>query len=227
MPCTCTRSLFRLRGRLLRPQRGRHSGGETLRQAITSAEANPCADEIRFDLATPYSITQTSALPQLTQPVTIDATTQPGWTAGTPLVEINGNSTAGTAGWRVLGGSSIIKGLILNRFSTDAILLQSSGDTTAGCWIGVANSGLAASPNYTGVVVITSNNQIGDGSLAGRNVICGCTSRPGALPVAGIPRSSRISATARPDPGHFRVVAEPHPASRSRILFSRVDCRGY
>lgn len=56
------------------------SPGCTLREAITEANANPGADTIVFNItgAGVHTITPTSALPDLTEAVTIDGYTQSG-----------------------------------------------------------------------------------------------------------------------------------------------------
>src|SRR5947207_10629491 len=67
------------------------SGPGSLRQAITDANADAIADTISFSIpgSGVHTITPTSALPLITNPLTIDGSTQPGF-AGTPLFEITG-----------------------------------------------------------------------------------------------------------------------------------------
>ena len=57
------------------------SGAGSLRWAITNANANPGPDTINFEIigTAPFTINVLSALPAVTDPVTIDATTQPEW----------------------------------------------------------------------------------------------------------------------------------------------------
>jgi hypothetical protein len=74
------------------------TGAGSLRQAITDANANAGPDTIAFNI--PGSGIQTitvslTNLPVISDPVTIDGTTQPGY-AGTPLIEIHGSQTAGS-----------------------------------------------------------------------------------------------------------------------------------
>ena len=69
-----------------------NSGIGTFRQAITDANANPGGDAIAFSIGSgAQTIQPTSALPVITSPVAIDATTQPGY-VGTPLITLNGSS---------------------------------------------------------------------------------------------------------------------------------------
>src|SRR5437762_2210933 len=66
------------------------SGAGSLRQAVLDANANPGADVIAFAVGGGVqTIAPTSALPLVTDPVTLDGWTQPGF-AGTPLLELNG-----------------------------------------------------------------------------------------------------------------------------------------
>ncbi len=62
--------------------------GCTLREAMTAANANPGADTINFNISGVgvHTITPTSALPLLTDPVTIDGYTQPGASENTLAV---------------------------------------------------------------------------------------------------------------------------------------------
>src|SRR5439155_9399819 len=65
------------------------NGPGSLFFAISDANETPGADLITFNIPgpSPYVINQTVPLPTVTDPVTLDGTTQPGF-AGTPLVEL-------------------------------------------------------------------------------------------------------------------------------------------
>src|SRR5262245_51802136 len=65
----------------------------SLRLAILQSNSTPGPNIIRFQLtgAGPFVIQPKSPLPGITQPVSIDGTTQPGY-KGTPLVEIDGSN---------------------------------------------------------------------------------------------------------------------------------------
>src|SRR5207245_2771692 len=92
------------------------SGPGSLRQAILDANANAGADMIAFNIsgAGAHTIIPASALPTITDPVTIDGTTQPGF-SGNPLIELNGSNAFGN-GFTINAGSSTVRGLIINRF---------------------------------------------------------------------------------------------------------------
>src|SRR5262249_14246201 len=78
-----------------------------LRWAINKANTHPGADVIDFAIpgAGVHTITLTSALPAITDAVTIDGTTQPGY-AGSPLIEIKGPGGGAAAALDLQPGSS-------------------------------------------------------------------------------------------------------------------------
>jgi hypothetical protein len=93
------------------------SGPGSLRQAIMDANANAGADDIVFNIpgGGPWSITVSSALPNLTGPTVIDGTTQPGFTSGTQATYVKvGTAFTGTI-FSASGVTGItIKGLDLS-----------------------------------------------------------------------------------------------------------------
>ena len=94
------------------------SGAGSLREAITSSNTNLGADIIQFNIGSgPKTITPLSSLPDILDPVTIDATTQPGF-SGTPIIELNMSSASpSSVGLTVLAGNSSVRGLVINRFA--------------------------------------------------------------------------------------------------------------
>lgn len=96
------------------------SGAGSLRQAITDANANAGADDIVFNIpgGGPWSITVSSALPNLTGPTVIDGTTQPGFVSGTQSTYVKvGTAFTGTI-FSASGVTGItIKGLDLSHSS--------------------------------------------------------------------------------------------------------------
>jgi uncharacterized repeat protein (TIGR01451 family) len=149
------------------------SGPGSLRQAIEISNADSGdRDTIVFNIpggGVP-TITLQAGLDRIEQPVVIDGTTQPG--AG--RVELNGNGLAAT-GLVVQGGNSIVRGMIINRFGSDAISLESGGgNVVEGNFIGTDPTGTLARPNISGGIrVFSSNNRIGGLTPAARNVISG------------------------------------------------------
>lgn len=156
------------------------AGTGSLRQAILSANATPGLDTVSFAIGTgARTIKPLSALPAVTDPVVLDATTQPGYT-NRPLIELSGASLpAGntTTGLTIHAGGSTVRGLVINRFGGNAIsLLSKGGNTVRGNYIGTDATGAAAAPNGgQGVLVQASGNVIGGVTALVRNVISGNT----------------------------------------------------
>ncbi|HKG59419.1 MAG TPA: Calx-beta domain-containing protein [Pyrinomonadaceae bacterium] len=151
------------------------SGPGSLRQAILDANANPGSDVINFNITGPsLRIQPLLRLPDITDPVVIDGATQPGF-SGAPIVELNGGKSA-ERGLFVNAPGSTIRGLVINGFSTGAIIISTAaaGSHVEGCYIGTDVSGTVAIPNTgPGVSVLSSNNVIGGTTVSARNVISG------------------------------------------------------
>lgn len=151
----------------------------TLRSAIQEANANVGSDTINFSIgAGAQTITPAADLPFISEAVTIDGNTQPGF-AGSPIIEID--STNLTNGLVVNGGNSTIRGLVINRApgpGSGTIQLQTGGNNIIeGNFIGTDISGTAASTNNSiGVFAFgSSGNRIGGTVAASRNLISGNT----------------------------------------------------
>ncbi|MEW6209322.1 MAG: BACON domain-containing carbohydrate-binding protein [Acidobacteriota bacterium] len=152
-----------------------NSGLGSLRQAIINANNNPGADTIAFAIGSGLQTISPSAdLPGIIGPVTIDGTTQPGF-SGTPVIEINGSNTGSGIGLKVAGGSSVIRGLIVNRCSLQGVqFTQKNGNTLEGCYIGTDSTGLNSLANGIGVALAaTSFHTVGGAAMSARNVISG------------------------------------------------------
>ena len=152
-------------------------GNCTLRAAIQEANALAGTDNIHFSIAGggPHTFTPASAYPTITGPVVIDGATEPDY-GGTPVIELDGTGAGATIGLRLSGGSSTLRALVLNRFPTTAIMLETSGENTVqGCYIGTNVAGSAALANLSIGILIDgiSNNTIGGTTAAQRNVISG------------------------------------------------------
>src|ERR1035437_6715483 len=106
------------------------SGAGSFRQALLTANTNPGLDTITFPISGlgPFTITPTNALPAITDPVVIDATTQTNFT-GKPVIELNGVATSGsTIGLRFVVGASTLRGIAINRFPGQALDLDSDSN---------------------------------------------------------------------------------------------------
>src|SRR5436190_22407225 len=91
------------------------SGAGSLRQAILDATNGTDTIEFQIPGSPPFTIMPTLALPRLTSPVIINATTQPGY-VDHPVVVLDGSLTAvGVVGLVVSvgGGGSTVRGLAI------------------------------------------------------------------------------------------------------------------
>jgi CSLREA domain-containing protein len=153
--------------------------GCTLRDAINAANATVGADNItvRIGIGGSNTISPASALPLITDDVTIDATTQTGY-AGAPLIELNGSVAGlGVDGLRITGGAATIFGLAIVNFGGAGIAFSgsSSGSFVAGDYVGIGAGGSVAQGNSVGVLVAATNTTIGGTNDSARNVISGNT----------------------------------------------------
>ena len=104
------------------------------------------------------TIIPNSSLPAITDRVTIDGTTQPGF-AGSPIIELDGARGCGgrVNDFRVQVGGARCEGLVINRFSGitlrggriggNSINLEASDNVVQGNFIGTDVSGTIAEPN--------------------------------------------------------------------------------
>src|SRR5438552_7256168 len=157
------------------------SGPGSLRQAIIDANLNVGADTINFNISSgPQTITPASALPEITEALTIDATTQPGFT-GRPIIEIDGTNTGPFSGGvtgvlSVNGGNSVIRCLVINRYNNSAIaILKNGSNIIEGNFIGTDIGGTVSKgvALTEGISIDTANNVVGGTTAAARNLISG------------------------------------------------------
>lgn len=154
------------------------SGAGSLRQAILNANANPGPNTITFQISgtAPFTIALSSALPSVTNSVTIDATTQPGFVSA-PVVELNGSATAaGSVGLRLTNSApfSTVRGLAINRFPAEGIILHSVSNIIQGNFIGTDVTGTIARGNGSAGIWIwvrSVGNLIGGTNTTDRNLI--------------------------------------------------------
>src|SRR5688500_5294377 len=144
-------------------------GAGSLRQAIIDANANAGPDVIEFNIAPAGEKTITlanasGALPAITDPVTIDGTTQPGF-ASKPVDQVSGASVlTAVDGLRIMTTNCLVRGLVIDRFRSDGIEINGGGNNVIeGCIIGLNLAGTTASANtFNGVLISnSSSNRIG------------------------------------------------------------------
>jgi len=170
------------------------SGAGSLRAAITSANGAAGADIITFNIAGAgqHTITLASDLPNITQQVTIDGTSQPGYT-NAPLIVLDGAGVA-TDGLVFNPGSSgsTIQGLAFIGFTNDGIDLRSNNNLVLSNYIGTSDGVTVTSNGGDGVDIRAgaSNN------IVRGNVIIGNTSDgiviDGATTTGNIVQGNRI-----------------------------------
>ena len=118
----------------------------------------------------PAYVALQSALPTITDPVSIDASVNPG-AAGVPVIELDGTNAGGASnGIVIASGSSLVRGLVINRFGTggsggggNGILLTGPGSNIIqGNYIGTKITGTIARPNRVdGIWMDGPSNVIG------------------------------------------------------------------
>ena len=160
----------------------------SLRQAINSANASPGSDRIEFDIPPggPQKIQPVvQALPTIVDPVTIDATTQPGY-AGAPIIEVNGDlvvvpQNAFAPGLSLATSFSTVEGLLIDGFKFGGAIHVFGGrdNIVQANYLGMVPASAATSKNDVGVWVDSGalNTQIGGPNPRDRNVISGNVGR--------------------------------------------------
>lgn len=177
------------------------TGTGSLREAINCSNATPNldrdgdgvpdSDEISFNIPGNgvKTISPATSLPTITDPVVIDGYTQPGTQANTNaiddpdpskrgfngklLIQLTGQQTI-LDGLVVIADDSVIRGLIVNGFLSNRIVLGGLRGTVEGSLIGTNAAGDASGQTRgSGIRVESSNNRIGGTTPASRNVLSG------------------------------------------------------
>lgn len=170
-------------------------GNLTLREAVNLANAGAGGDVINFNLggAGPYTITLNSSLTITTNSLTINGFSETGASANTTVLfsgsalnpiykVVLSNSGPVLSAFVVSGNYNTIKGFVIPNFgdgpaaSSNDIAINISGNFNqiSGNYIGVGTDG-ATKAIYTayGISISGANNNIGDGTPAGVNLISG------------------------------------------------------
>lgn len=151
------------------------AGTGTLRQAIVDADATSGASTIDFNLGGGghQVITLASAPPPITNTVTIDGTSQPGY-AGKPLVEINGNGLDINI-LTLQAPNCVVKGLVVNHLGSNAndtaIQVSAKGAVIQGNFVGTDSTGTVASPAGIGIGLQATGCLVGGTTAGAGNVI--------------------------------------------------------
>lgn len=167
----------------------------TLREAINASNGLPTTDTIKFaipdDPTVPgvevKTISPAAQLPEITDNVTIDGYTQAGAEANDATtnannavlkIELSGRRPDGSrlaaSGLIVQASSCLIKGLAINRFGGDGIVIDAPETKIGGNFIGTNAAGDADLGNGgDGVRIESSDNLIGGPANAAQNVVSG------------------------------------------------------
>ena len=154
------------------------SGPGSLREAIENANAAAGSDRITFQIGSgPATIVLQAPLPAIAESVTLDATSQPGF-SGVPLIELSGENLVSPVedhGLVIMGGPTTVRGFVINRFPGAGVVIAEAGNSVIeGNFIGTDATGEEALANVSGGLYITSpGNRIGGDIGAARNLICG------------------------------------------------------
>lgn len=151
-----------------------NSGPGSLRQAIINVNADGTTPRvINFAIASGVQTIQPlTALPAITvSDVLIDGSTQPGWSAGNPVIVIDGTSAAfGFDGLTISGANSCtIQDLVVNNGFNSGITINGNANNNAvyGCFLGINQAGTAAAPNSLGITVVATTGQENNGTIIG------------------------------------------------------------
>jgi hypothetical protein len=153
-----------------------NAGPGSLRTAIIAANNTAGPDDIAFNIA-PGGVKRIdllSALPAITDTLIIDGTTQAA-TAVPPIV-LNGTNAGAANGLVITADSCQIRGLVIQRFRGNGIVIVSDGNLVEFCFIGTNAAGTAAQGNTANGVALlggAAGNTIGGTGTATKNLISG------------------------------------------------------
>ncbi len=164
----------------------------TLRAAIEEANVNGTTvpDSIAFNIpgSGVKTISPSTPLPTITEPVTIDGYTQPGASPNTKAVGnnaillirldgLNVASVGGSWGLRITAANSVVRELSITRFpgAYGIGLVGADNNTIAGNFVGITPDGQDGGNGSDGLVLSigASGNTVGGTSPGARNIISG------------------------------------------------------
>lgn len=137
------------------------------RSLVNGSSLNENEWRVVFNIPNPsgntLTIQPTGFLPKISQSITIDGTTQPGY-AGTPLIEISGSAASSNASGLTIGEDEDLdlRGVAINSFQRYGIYGEpGSGLQMTGCAIGTNPAGTTALPNEEGGLLVSTVNNFG------------------------------------------------------------------
>ncbi len=145
----------------------------TLTDAINLANAHAGPDIINFNLS-PAGVNKVAgALPAITDTVTIDGSSQPGY-QNTPLIALDGGGTVAN-GLQISASDTVIKALAIYNYNSNGIVVGANNVSITGCVIGTDTNGAKNVPNKNAGILVQGASQVaigGSTSLA-HNLISG------------------------------------------------------
>jgi hypothetical protein len=158
------------------------SGAGSLRAAIDAANATPVQDTITFSIpgAGEHIIQPLSALPVISSPLVIDATTQPGYD-GRPVIRVHGAGLA-TRGFEIWAPSTV-RGLAVSGFAGQPgvlVMNGAAGSVVEQSHVGTDRTGATGIGNGTGVQL-----NYASGVVVRQNLLSG-NAGSGVLVVGGV-----------------------------------------
>ena len=172
----CAASWMAARGATFTVTTVADSGAGSLRQAILNVNAGSGSNSIIFNLTgtKPFTITPATPLQGVSNVVLIDGTTQPGFSNGPVIALCGTNAGSGAVGLQLTAGFSTVRGLAVNGFNGEGLILLGASNVIQGNFIGTDVNGMVAQGNGSkGIWVKSPGNFIGGTNAGNGNVVSG------------------------------------------------------
>src|SRR5439155_15472716 len=88
-------------------------------------------------------------------------------------IVLDGSLAGAVDGLVLTGGNSTVRGLVIDNFVIEGVLLRTNGNVVEGNFIGTDVTGLVARPNGQGIDIIGDYNTIGGTTAGARNIVSG------------------------------------------------------
>lgn len=118
------------------------------------------------------TIAPTSALPAVTDAISLDGSKQPGFSS-TPVIELSGASAGASSGLTLSVAGSTLNQLCIDRWGVAGVVVGGGTNTLTNNFIGTTPAGTAAAANAVGLSVTSAGNLIGTNGNG--NIISGNT----------------------------------------------------
>lgn len=152
------------------------SGRGSLRYVIDAFDAFGVGGTIRFDIPGPgpFVIHLASPLSPIVVPTLVDGTTQPGF-AGRPIIEVDGSAAGAGDGLVLQAAGAGIRSLVVGGFAQGVgVAIQGpGGNSVLDSWIGTDLTGVAALPNFQGLLILGSSFNTIRGDVVSGNLSAG------------------------------------------------------